>query len=71
MQETLMERTQRLLHESDMSLPDVHAGLKAAGHDNIGFYWLRKFSAGEFKDPGVNKVQTLYEYLTGKVLLTA
>lgn len=30
--------------------------------------WLSQFASGKLKDPGVNKVQKLYEYLTGKRL---
>ena len=30
----------------------------------IGRAWLKKFSYGEIENPSVNKIQTLYEYLT-------
>jgi hypothetical protein len=30
--------------------------------------WLEKFAAGKFKDPSVNRVQALYEHLSGKKL---
>jgi hypothetical protein len=68
MPETLMEKTRRLLRESPLSLPDVHAELRMAGINDISYYWLRKFSSGAFRDPSVNKVQRLYEFLTGTVL---
>lgn len=30
--------------------------------------WLKKFAANEIKDPSVNRVETLYNYLTGTPL---
>lgn len=63
MQESLMQETRRLLKESDKSLLEIH---KESG---ISFYWLRRFSSGYVKDPSVNTIQELYEYLTGKALL--
>lgn len=68
MSETLMEKTRRLLRESPKSLPDIHAELRMAGIDDIGYFWLRKFSGGAFENPSVNKVQKLYEFLTGSTL---
>lgn len=35
----------------------------------IPFFWLRKFASNTFKNPSVNRVQYLYEYLTGKTLV--
>lgn len=66
MDESLMERTHRLLRESDRSIADIAGGLHGS---EVTFYWLRKFSAGIIKDPSVNKVQVLYEYLTGTKIL--
>lgn len=31
--------------------------------------WVEHLRKGRYKDPGVNKVQRLYEYLTGEKLL--
>lgn len=36
---------------------------------NIPFYWLQKFAAGSFAAPNVNRVQYLYEFLTGAPLI--
>lgn len=36
---------------------------------HIPFYWLNKFVAGTYKNPSVNRVQYLYEYLTGSKLI--
>lgn len=55
-------RTLELLHATSESLLDVHKESK------LPYYWLRKFSSGEISDPSVNRVQALYEYLTGQNL---
>ena len=34
----------------------------------VSFYWLRKFVACEFKNPSVNRVQFLFEYLSKQPL---
>lgn len=57
---TLMQETQKLLKDQDL--------LRIYSHTGISFYWLRKFAAGDFKNPSVNRVQSLYEYLAGKPL---
>jgi hypothetical protein len=62
--ETLMEQTRRMLRESGMSLPLIYAELREQGSD-ITYFWLRKFSSGKVRDPGVNKVETLNRYLRG------
>lgn len=68
MSESLMERTRRLLHDSDKSLPEIYADLANNG-SSITYYWLRKFSSGGIPDPSVNRVEELYRYLTnGKTL---
>lgn len=66
-QVNLMQRTIELLDNppEGKSLPEIATDL------HISYYWLRKFKSGEIKDPSVNKVQVLYEYLTGKPLLAA
>jgi len=40
-----------------------------AGIEDISYFWLRKFSSGAFRNPSVNKVQALYEHLSGKQLV--
>ncbi len=59
---TLLERTYALLDESDISLPEL---FKQTG---VPFYWLRKFKQREVKHPSVNRVQRLYEFLSGRRL---
>ena len=55
-----MTETQRMLKEQDL--------LTVYSETGISFYWLRKFSSGEFKNPSVNRVQRLYEFLKGQPL---
>ena len=57
---TLMLRTISLLREKD--LLEVYSDTK------VSFYWLRKFVACEFKNPSVNRVQFLFEYLSKQPL---
>ena len=59
---TMMVRTLELLQQTRKTIPEIY---KETG---INYYWLRKFRSGEIKDPSVNRVQKLYEYLTGKPL---
>ena len=57
---TLMLETQKMLKDQDL--------LTVYSETGISFYWLRKFSSGEFKNPSVNRVQCLYEFLKGQPL---
>lgn len=59
---SLHTRTWELLKSSDKTILEVH---KESG---LPFYWLRKFSLGLMKDPSVNKVQALYEFLSNEHL---
>lgn len=59
---TLYARTLELLKNSDKPLPLIYK------ETDLPFYWLRKLSQGEIKDPSVNRVQKLYEYLSGSTL---
>ncbi len=54
---TLMSRTKELLRDRDLLL--------VYKDTNISYYWLRGFLDGRFSNPSVNRVQQLYEYLTG------
>jgi hypothetical protein len=60
---SLLTETRRLLKERNQKLMDIQA---ATG---ISFFWLRRFNSGEIQEPGVNRIQTLYEYLSGRKLL--
>lgn len=61
---TLLEKTLMLMKRSQRqkTLPEIS---KDTG---LPFYWLRKFASGDISDPSVNKVQILYEYLSGTPL---
>lgn len=63
MSTTLHQKTLNLLESSDESTDEI------AKKADVSFYWLRKFRSGVFTDPGVSKVQKVYEYLSGKSLL--
>lgn len=54
----LMKRPQR-----QKTLPEISVDT------GLPFYWLRKFASEEIDDPSVNKVQVLYEYLSGSKLI--
>lgn len=59
---SLQSKTRSLLQSCEKGYPHIY---KETG---LPQHWLRKFAAGEFRDPSVNRVQTLYEYLTGRSL---
>lgn len=63
-----MVKTKALLRDSERTLPEIYASLCMDDEFEITYFWLRKFSSGMVKDPSVNKVQILYEHLTGKTL---
>lgn len=54
---SLMAKTIKLLRGRDL--------LQVYKETGISYYWLRKFLAGKFTNPSVNRVQSLYEYLSG------
>ncbi len=60
---TLMRETLRLLKARRETLVNIST------ETGIPFYWLRKFLGGEVDNPSVNRVQRLYEYLSGRTLL--
>jgi len=57
---SLMVKTIRLLEGRDL--------LQVYEETRLPYYWLRKFAAGAYKNPSVNRVQFLFEHLTGKTL---
>jgi hypothetical protein len=61
----LMQRTATMLKADERSTFDI------AKESKLPFYWLRKFRSGAMKNPSVNRVQKLYEHLTGRKLLHA
>lgn len=57
-----MEKARELLSEKEADWMEVYRDT------GIPFYWLRKFKRGVFKNPSVNRVQFLYEHLSGRKL---
>lgn len=58
----LMETTRRLIRQDGRTYLQLY---EATG---ISPYWIERFTNGAFKNPSVNRVQQLYEALTGKPL---
>lgn len=60
---SLYEETIKLLNNgADIS--------QVASKTNLQYDWVNKLKRGDIKDPSVNKVQAVYEYLTGRPLLS-
>jgi len=62
-EQSLMQASRKLLGDHELDFVGVTL---ATG---IPYHWLSKFSAGEFKNPSVNRVQCLYEFLTGTKII--
>jgi hypothetical protein len=58
---SLMRKTIDLLKKKNL--------IEVSAETKISFYWLRKFVAGTYQNPSTNRVQFLYEYLTGSKLV--
>mgnify|MGYP006913697297 FL=1 len=62
MAKSLFEETVKLIKpREDIASISCHTGL--------AYDWLIKLKRGNIKDPSVNKIQKLYEYLSGTKLL--
>jgi len=59
---SLHRKTLDLLKQSGIPLPEIYK------ETNLPYYWLKKFRSGEIKEPSVNRVQRLYEFLAGREL---
>lgn len=59
---TLYQRTLQLLRDSNQTAVEIHIVTR------IPFHWITKFATGAIPDPGVNRVQKLYEHLAGQSL---
>lgn len=60
---TLLEKVRDLL-----KAPDVPSALTIYKATGLAPNQLWAIKTGKTKEPGVNKIQTLYEYLSGKQL---
>lgn len=58
MQTSLRDKTLKLLHSSKIKFRTIQ------DDTDIKIDWLSKFSQGLIDDPSVNKIETLYNYLT-------
>ncbi len=54
--------TRDLLRNDGRPLKDI------ARASRLPYFWLKKYSAGETRAPGVDRVQKLYEFLSHKKL---
>lgn len=59
---TLLEKTLKLVRDEPRGL------LAVAQKTEIPYHWLRKFAAGKIPNPSVNRVQKLFEKLSGKTV---
>lgn len=59
---TLIVETMKLIDDSGKSVPDLFL------ETGIPFYWLKRFVDKGFVNPSVNRVQFLYEHLSGTKL---
>lgn len=60
---TLFEKTVQLLRETKKTQKQI------AEETGLGYWWITTLSQGKVQDATVNKVQKLYEYLSGKKLV--
>ena len=59
---SLVARTRELLRDRDNTLQDI------VHETGLNFYWLSQFSSGQSINSSADRVQFLYEYLTGSEL---
>lgn len=59
---TLLQKTVTLLNKSTQPLNDI------AEKSGLPYDWLVGIKYERIKEPSVNRIQKLYEYLTGKRL---
>lgn len=59
---TLMERTIALILNDGRTLPELYRDT------GVPFYWIKNFVKRKFANPSVNRVQYLYEQLSGTKL---
>lgn len=57
--DSLFDRTCALLSATDKPLPEV------ARDTGLPVSWLKKLKYGKIDDPSVNRIQRLYEFLSG------
>lgn len=60
---SLMAKTLELVRKEPRGLLAVYQ------KTGVPFYWLRKFASGKIPNPSVNRVQFLYQKLSGAKVL--
>lgn len=63
-------KTESTLHTKTLALAAKFDGsqMELAEQSSVPYFWLRGFLNGTIKRPGVDRVQKLYEFLSGKKL---
>jgi hypothetical protein len=61
----LLAATRHLVEQDPRPLKQLAKALR------VSLPWLKKFKAGKIKSPNVNRVQSVYEKLSGKALLSS
>jgi hypothetical protein len=59
---SLMSKTLELLHADSRGLAVISVTA------DVPYHWLEQFRRGIIKNPSVNRVQALYEFLSGRKL---
>ena len=57
---TLLNKTLQLLEGKNIA--------EVSSETKLPYHWLRKLQKGEFKDPSVNRIESLYIFLSKKDL---
>ncbi len=66
-EQSLLVKTRKLL---EARLENEDEALVAICYETgFAYHWVRKLGLGQFKNPSVNRVQFLYEYLSGTKLI--
>lgn len=60
---SLLLVTIKLLKESTFNLFEI------SEKTSLNYYWLKKLYYNKLKDPSVNKIQILYEFLSDKKIV--
>ena len=63
---SLRDKTQELVYNRPRHM--TYEVIKKETGIPVG--WITKFAAGKFPDPGVNRVETLYSYLSGRAVIS-
>lgn len=61
--QSLMVTTQKLLKKNKETATEINK------KTSLPIYWIQQFRQGKFKSSSVNRVQTLYSYLSGKKIV--